>query len=99
MARYNRGTGVTDPEGIELFDEALQLLDPAATPLRAFAIASRAGRRSIQSDPGFTDDVDAANALLADIESTAPVVAAAARCLVGLGHVGASRSGTPAPSL
>jgi tetratricopeptide (TPR) repeat protein len=79
MARYNRGTGVTDPEGIELYDEALELLDPAATPLRAFAIASRAGRRSTQSDPGFTDDVEAANALLADIESTAPNVAAAAR--------------------
>ena len=79
MARYNRGTGVTDPEGIELYDEALRLLDPAAIPLRALAIASLARRRSIQSDPGFTDDVDAANALLADIESTAPNVAAAAR--------------------
>ena len=93
MARYNRGAGVTDPEGIELFDEALQLLDPAATPLRAFAFASRAGRRSIQADPGFTDDVEAANALLAGIESSAPKVAAAVRLwLVGatLGLPGAA---------
>ena len=79
MARFNRGTGVTDPEGIELYDEALGLLDPAAMPLRAFAIASRAGRRAIQADPGFTDDVEAANELLADIESSAPHVAAAVR--------------------
>ena len=79
MARYYRGTGVTDPEGIELFEEALQLLDPEALPLRALAIASLARRRSLQADPGFTDDVDAANELLADIESSAPKVAAAVR--------------------
>ncbi len=53
-ARYNRGTGVIDPEGIDLFDEAVELLDPEAVPLRALAIASvawLARHRSTPSSP------------------------------------------------
>ena len=49
MARYNRGTGVTDPEGIELFDEALQLLDPDGDT--AARLRHRITRRA-SLDPG-----------------------------------------------
>ena len=68
-----------DPAGIELYEEALQLLDPEAAPLRALAIASLAWLRSLQAIPGFIDDVETANGLLADIDASAPKVAAAVR--------------------
>jgi class 3 adenylate cyclase/tetratricopeptide (TPR) repeat protein len=79
IARHDRGFGRTDPLGIELYEEALQLLDPAEIPLRALAVASLAWRRSLHADPGFRADVEAANALLPNIETSAPMVAVGVR--------------------
>ena len=79
-ARYNRGPGVTDPEGIELFGEALELLDPAATPLRAYAIAHHApGVVRFRPTPGSSTTLPWRTNCLPDIESSAPKIAAAVR--------------------
>jgi hypothetical protein len=81
-ARLVRRQGVADPEGIELYEEALQLLDPAAVPLRALAFGELGSLRALQGFREFTDDVQMANTMLAEVESTAPKVAAAVRSAI-----------------
>ena len=91
VGRYHRGAGVADPEGIDLYEEALRFLDPAAVPLRALAIAALAWRRSLQAIPGFTHDAEAAKELLPGIDAIAPKVAAATRWLDRQRQPGTSR--------
>jgi tetratricopeptide (TPR) repeat protein len=71
-----------DPVAIELCEEALQLLDPEAAPIRALAVASLAWLRSFQSIPEFIDDLETATALLVDIDPGAPRVGAAVRWMI-----------------
>ena len=82
MAQFFRGGGVSDPESLSVYTEALQLLAPEAVALRALASASRSTHRSLAGDPRFTEDVDDALALLPEIESSEPKVAAGIRSAI-----------------
>ena len=57
---------------IELCEEALQLLDPEAAPIRALAVAVLAWLKMDHSIPDFIDDLNTATALLADLPPSAP---------------------------
>src|SRR5439155_8294024 len=88
VARFIRHSGEADPEGIALYEEALQLLDPAAVPLRAIAFAGLAALESMQEIAAFGDNVEAANALLPDIDTTAPKVGAYVRLQIANATLG-----------
>ena len=76
------GMASVDPEAIGLCEEALQLLDPEAAPIRALAVASLAWLRSFQSIPGFIDDLETATDLLTEMDPGAPRVGAAVRWMI-----------------
>jgi class 3 adenylate cyclase/tetratricopeptide (TPR) repeat protein len=83
----------SDRAAIGLCQEALELLDPDAAPIRALAVASVAWLKSAQSIPDFIDDLETATALLADLPPGAPKVAAAVSwqiAFAGLGLPGAA---------
>ena len=74
-------------------EEALELLDPEAAPIRALAVAVLAWLKMQQAIPDFIDDLDTATALLADMPPGAPRVGAAVRweiAFAGLGLPGAA---------
>jgi class 3 adenylate cyclase/tetratricopeptide (TPR) repeat protein len=88
VARFIRHSGEADPEGIALYEDALQLLDPAAVPLRAIAFAGLAALESMQEIAAFGDNVETANALLPDIDTTAPKVGAYVRLQIANATLG-----------
>ena len=77
-----------DVAAVGLCEEALQLLEPEAAPIRALAVAALAWLKMSQAIPDFVDDLDTATALLADMPPGAPKVGAAVRWEIAFAALG-----------
>ncbi len=77
--RYPGGSGVTDPQVIGLFEEALELLSPDATPFRIYATSGLAGHLAMQGDPSYTTHVATVMEHLPEVDAIAPMLGAGSR--------------------
>lgn len=74
-----RGAGVSDLEGLAMCDEALELLEPDAVPLRALAISCRAMLKAMQGIAGFPADAEVAAQLIPEVDRASPRTGAMVR--------------------
>ena len=91
--RYPGGSGITDPQVIGLYQEALELLGPDAIPLRTYATAGLAGHLAMQGDPSYTTHIDAVLERLPELDEVAPRLGAGSRMWAAFAMLGLPGAG------